>query len=80
MVLKIKLTKGTMMRIILSMLSRPLAGLSSRLKMLREMARRNSVYARIILLRRISTMTYLMTLNKGKLNVIRYTIYVKRHT
>lgn len=63
MVLNIKLTNGTMMSIMLSILNNPFAELSSRLKMLNEMASRKIVYAAATLLRKISTITYFITLN-----------------
>lgn len=63
MVLNIKLTNGTMMSMILSILNNPFDELSSRLKMLNEMASKKMVYASTILLRKISTITYLITLS-----------------
>jgi hypothetical protein len=43
MELNIKLTSGTIMRMMLSILNNPLAELSSRLKMLIEIANKNTV-------------------------------------
>ena len=63
MVLNIKLTNGTIISMMLSMLNSPFAELSSRLKMLSEMASKKIVYAAATLLRKISTMTYFITLN-----------------
>lgn len=62
-VLNIKLTNGTIISMMLSMLNNPFAELSSRLKILSVMASKKIVYAAATLLRRISTMTYFITLN-----------------
>lgn len=72
MVLKISPTRGMIIKIMFNKLNNPFATLSSRLNMLNETTSRKMVYPKMNLFRRISTITYLITLNISHQRILHY--------